>query len=78
MTFTNFGTGSCHSFSVKYVELIPNERIRHKDRFDDENLSGEMRVTIDLVSILCGTEINIIQEGIPSVIPVEMCYLGLQ
>ncbi len=78
MTFTNFGTGSRHSFSVKYLELTPNERIRHTDRFDDANLSGEMLVSIDLVSVLCGTEINIIQEGIPSLIPVEMCYLGWQ
>jgi uncharacterized protein YndB with AHSA1/START domain len=78
MMFTNFGIGGRHSFSVKYLELIPNERIRHTEQFDDENLSGEMSVTIDLVSVLCGTEINIIQEGIPSVIPVEMCYLGWQ
>lgn len=78
MSFTNFGTGSSHSFSVKYIELTPNQRIRHTDRFDDENLPGEMLVSIDLVAVLCGTELNIIQEGIPSVIPVEMCYLGWQ
>ena len=78
MSFTNFGTGSSHSFSVKYIDLTPNERIRHTDRFDDEDLSGEMLVSIELVSVVCGTEINILQEGIPSVIPVEMCYLGWQ
>jgi uncharacterized protein YndB with AHSA1/START domain len=78
MSFTNFGTGSSHSFSVKYTELTPGERIRHTDRFDDENLPGEMLVSIDLVSVVCGTEIKIHQEGIPSVIPEEMCYLGWQ
>jgi uncharacterized protein YndB with AHSA1/START domain len=78
MSFTNFGTGNSHSFSVKYIELTPSERIRHTDRFDDENLPGEMLVSIDLVSVVCGTEIKILQEGIPSVIPEEMCYLGWQ
>jgi uncharacterized protein YndB with AHSA1/START domain len=78
MSFTNFATGSSHSFSVKYIELTPGERIRHTDRFDDENLPGEMLVSIDLVSVVCGTEIKILQEGIPSVIPEEMCYLGWQ
>jgi len=78
MSFTNFGTGSRHSFSVKYIELTPSERIRHTDRFDDENLPGEMLVSIDFVTVVCGTEIKIVQEGIPSVIPVEMCYLGWQ
>lgn len=78
MSFTNFGTGSSHSFTVKYEELAKNERIRHTDRFDDENLPGEMAVTIDLKTVLCGTDIRIVQEGIPSVIPVEMCYLGWQ
>lgn len=78
MSFTNFGTGSSHSFSVKYTELTPNERIRHTDRFDDENLPGEMLVSIDLAPVACGTEIKITQEGIPSVIPEEMCYLGWQ
>ena len=78
MSFTNFGTGSSHSFTVEYVELVPNERIRHTDRFDDENLPGEMVVSIDLKTVSCGTDISIVQEGIPSVIPVEMCYLGWQ
>ncbi|MEX2495093.1 MAG: SRPBCC family protein [Woeseia sp.] len=78
MSFTNFGTGSSHSFTVKYTELAKNERIRHTDRFDDENLPGEMVVTITLETVLCGTDVSIVQEGIPSVIPVEMCYLGWQ
>lgn len=78
MSFTNFGTGRSHSFSVKYTELVPGERIRHTDRFDAENLPGEMYVSIDLVSVVCGTDLKIVQEGIPSVIPVEMCYLGWQ
>lgn len=78
MSFTNFGTGNGHSFTVEYVELSANERIQHKDRFDDENLPGEMLVTIDLKAVSCGTELSIVQEGIPSVIPAEMCYLGWQ
>ncbi|QDT75930.1 SRPBCC family protein [Lacipirellula limnantheis] len=78
MSFTNFGTGSAHSFSVKYVELVPNERIVHTDRFDDPNLPGEMTVTITLKPVLCGTELSIVQEGIPAMIPTEMCYLGWQ
>jgi uncharacterized protein YndB with AHSA1/START domain len=78
MSFTNFGAGSTHSFSVKYVELTPNERIRHTDRFDDPNLPGEMNVTITFRPVLCGTELSIVQEGIPAAIPVEMCYLGWQ
>lgn len=78
MSFTNFGTGSSHSFSAKYVELTPHERIRHTDRFDDPNLPGEMNVTITFRPVLCGTELNIVQEGIPAVIPTEMCYLGWQ
>lgn len=78
MSFTNFGTGSSHSFTVEYVELVPNERIRHTDRFDDENLPGEIQVTIDLKAVSCGTEIHIVQAGIPSLIPVESCYLGWQ
>jgi uncharacterized protein YndB with AHSA1/START domain len=78
MSFTNFGTGSSHSFTVEYLELVPNERIRHTDRFDDENLPGEMVVSIDLKTVSCGTDITIVQEGLPSVIPVEMCYLGWQ
>ena len=78
MSFTNFGSGSSHWFTVEYVELVTNERIRHTDRFDDENLPGEMVVLIDLKTVSCGTDIRIVQEGIPSVIPVEMCYLGWQ
>lgn len=78
MSFTNFATGNSHSFTVEYVELVPNERIRHTDRFDDANLPGEMVVSIDLKAVSCGTDINIVQEGIPSVIPVEMCYVGWQ
>lgn len=78
MSFTNFGTGSSHSFTVKYVELMPNERIVHTDRFDGGNLPGEMVVSIKLNSVSCGTELSIVQEGIPSVIPIEMCYLGWQ
>jgi uncharacterized protein YndB with AHSA1/START domain len=78
MSFTNFGTGSSHSFKVEYVELVPNERIRHTDRFDDKNLPGEMMVSIELKTVICGTDICIVQEGIPSLIPVEMCYLGWQ
>lgn len=78
MSFTNFGTGSSHSFSVKFTELVANQFIQHKDRFDDENLPGEMTVSINLKTVLCGTDISIVQEGIPSVIPAEMCYLGWQ
>lgn len=78
MSFTNFGTGSSHSFSAKYIELTPNERIRHSDQFDDPNLPGEMLVTISLKPVICGTDVQIVQEGIPAQIPVEFCYLGWQ
>ena len=78
MSFTNFSTGSSHSFAVIYQQLIPNETIRHTDKFDDSNLPGEMQVTINFRKVLCGTELTIVQEGIPSVIPAEMCYLGWQ
>lgn len=78
MSFINFGAGGSHSFKVEYVELVPNKLIRHKDRFDDKNLPGEMVVTIELNIVSCGTDIRIVQEGIPSVIPAEMCYLGWQ
>jgi len=78
MSFTNFGTGKSHSFGGTYVELTPHERIRYTDRFDDPNLPGEMQVTISLGKVACGTELSIVQEGIPSVIPVEFCYLGWQ
>jgi uncharacterized protein YndB with AHSA1/START domain len=78
MSFTNFSTGSSHSFTVKYTELVPGERIRHTDQFDDPNLPGEMQVSIDLRAVACGTELNITQEGIPESIPEEFCYLGWQ
>jgi uncharacterized protein YndB with AHSA1/START domain len=78
MSFTNFSTGHSHSFGGSYVELVPNERIRHTDLFDDSNLPGEMQTTITLTQVSCGTELNVVQEGIPDVIPVEQCYLGWQ
>ncbi|HKO89409.1 MAG TPA: SRPBCC family protein [Burkholderiales bacterium] len=78
MSFSNFGTGNDHAFGGEYLELVPHERIRYTDRFDDPNLPGEMRVTVTLAKVSCGTEINIVQEGIPELIPVEMCYLGWQ
>lgn len=78
MSFTNFGTGKSHSFGGKYVELIPGEKIRYTDRFDDPNLPGEMQVTITLKPVVCGTELEIVQAGIPEAIPVEFCYLGWQ
>ena len=78
MSFTNFGTGSSHSFSCKYVELTPYSRIRYIDKFDDPNLPGEMPVTVSLRKVLGGTELQVTQEGIPAMIPVEMCYLGWQ
>jgi uncharacterized protein YndB with AHSA1/START domain len=78
MSFTNFGTGHSHSFGATYVELTPHTRIRYTDRFDDPNLPGEMSVTVDLRTVMCGTELHIVQEGIPASIPVEFCYLGWQ
>lgn len=78
MSFTNFSSGHSHSFGGQYVELVPNERIRHTDRFDDPNLPGEMQVTISLKQVFCGTELNVVQEGIPEIIPAEACYLGWQ
>lgn len=78
MSFTNFSTGNSHSFGGEYLELVPHERIRHTDRFDDPNLPGEMQTTITLKSVSCGTEVNIVQEGVPEVIPAEACYLGWQ
>jgi uncharacterized protein YndB with AHSA1/START domain len=78
MSFTNFGTGHSHSFGVKYLELKPYEQIRHTDQFDDPNMPGEMQVTISFRSVACGTELTIVQEGIPSAIPIEFCYLGWQ
>ena len=78
MSFTNFTTGSSHSFGGQYVELVPHERIRYTDRFDDPNLPGAMNVTINLTRVSCGTKLNITQEGVPDIIPVEACYLGWQ
>jgi uncharacterized protein YndB with AHSA1/START domain len=78
MSFTNFNTGKSHSFGGEYLELAPNERICHTDKFDDPNLPGEMKVTITLKKVSCGTEVNIVQEGIPDVIPPEACCLGWQ
>jgi uncharacterized protein YndB with AHSA1/START domain len=78
MSFTNFSTGTSHSFHVRYVEIVPNERIRHTDQFDDPTLPGKMLVSVGLTPVSCGTELSIIQEAIPSVIPVEACYLGWQ
>ena len=78
MSFTNFTTGKSHSFGGTYLELIPGERLRYTDKFDDPNLPGEIQVTVQLKQVSCGTELNITQEGIPSVIPAEACYLGWQ
>ena len=78
MSFTNFTTGNGHSFGGDYLELLPNERIRYTDKFDDPNLPGEMQTTVSLQTVSCGTELSIVQEGIPAVIPTEMCYLGWQ
>src|SRR5437868_8463614 len=78
MSFTNFTTGNGHSFGGEYLELLPNERIRHTDQFDDPNLPGTMQVTVSFRKVSCGTELNIVQEGIPEVIPTEACYLGWQ
>lgn len=78
MSFTNFTTRQSHSFGGEYLELIPNELLRYTDKFDDPNLPGVMQVTISLKPVSCGTDLSIVQEGIPEVIPVEMCYLGWQ
>ena len=78
MSFTNFGTGHIHSFGGEYLELVPHELIRYTDQFDDPNLPGVLTVTVRLTAVMCGTELSIVQEGIPAVIPVEMCYLGWQ
>ncbi len=78
MSFTNFTTGHSHSFGGEYVELVPNERIRYTDRFDDPNMPGDMHVTITLKRVSTGTELNIVQEGVPDIIPAEACYLGWQ
>ena len=78
MSFTNFTTGQSHAFGGTYTELVPHERIRYTDRFDDPNLPGEMRITVELKKVSVGTELRIVQEGIPDVIPAEACYLGWQ
>jgi uncharacterized protein YndB with AHSA1/START domain len=78
MSFTNFTTGKSHSFGGKYLELTPHEHIRYTDKFDDPNLPGEMQTTITLRKVSCGTELNIVQEGVPGAIPEEACYLGWQ
>src|ERR1041385_639764 len=78
MSFTNFTTGRAESFGGKYLELVPHERLRYTDKFDDPNLPGEMQVTVTLKKVSVGTDINVVQEGVPSVIPAEACYLGWQ
>jgi len=78
MSFTNFTTGTSHSFGGTYLELTPNERLRYTDKFDDPNLPGEMQTTIILKQVFCGTELNVVQEELPAAIPVEACYLGWQ
>ena len=78
MSFTNFTTGKSHSFGGQYLELVPHERLRYTDNFDDPNLPGEIRVTVTLKKVSCGTEVHIVQEGVPDVIPAEACYLGWQ
>ena len=78
MSFTNFTTGKGHSFGGEYLELVPNERLRYTDKFDDPNLPGEMKVSVTLQEVSCGTDLAVVQEGIPEVIPLEMCYLGWQ
>jgi len=78
MSFTNFTSGKSHSFGGTYLELVPSERIRYTDKFDDPNLPGEMHTSVTLKKVFCGTEVSIVQEGIPEVIPAEACYLGWQ
>ena len=78
MSFTNFTTGHSHSFGGEYLELVPNERIRHTDKFDDPGLPGVMTVSVTLKKVSVGTELNVVQEGIPEAIPAEACYLGWQ
>ena len=78
MSFENFTTGGAHSFGGEYLELVPGELIRYTDKFDDPNLPGEMQVTVSLKPVSCGTDVHIVQQGIPAVIPLEMCYLGWQ
>lgn len=78
MSFTNFSTGHGHSFGGEYRELVPAEKIRYTDKFDDPNLPGEMQTTVILKQVSCGTDLSIVQEGVPQAIPIEMCYLGWQ
>jgi uncharacterized protein YndB with AHSA1/START domain len=78
MSFTNFSTGNSHSFGGTYLELTPHERLRYTDKFDDPNLPGEIAVTVSLKKVSCGTELTVVQEGVPAVIPAEACYLGWQ
>ena len=78
MSFRNFSTGNSHSFGGDYLELIPNQRIRYTDKFDDPNLPGVLEVIVNLEPVTCGTELSVVQSGIPEVIPLEMCYLGWQ
>jgi uncharacterized protein YndB with AHSA1/START domain len=78
LSFTNFTTGMSHSFGGNYLELVPHERLRYTDKFDDPNLPGEKQVTVILTKVSCGTEVNIAQEGVPAIIPAEACYLGWQ
>jgi uncharacterized protein YndB with AHSA1/START domain len=78
MSFTNLTTGSSHSFGGEFLELVPNKRIRHTDKFDDPNLAGQMQTTVSLTKVSVGTELSIVQEGIPSAIPADACYLGWQ
>jgi uncharacterized protein YndB with AHSA1/START domain len=78
MSFTNFGNGHSHAFGGEFLELVPHSRLRYTDRFDDPNLPGVIHVTIDLQAVSCGTELRVVQEGVPEVIPAESCYLGWQ
>ena len=78
MSFTNFTSGKSHSFGGKYLELVPNQKLRYSDRFDDPNLPGEMTTTVTIKAVSVGVELSVVQEGIPEVIPVEACYLGWQ
>ena len=78
MSFTNFSSGNSHSFGGEYLELVPHQRIRYTDKFDDPHLPGTLTVTVELTPVSCGTELSVVQEGIPEVIPLEACYLGWQ
>ncbi|MBK6863002.1 MAG: SRPBCC family protein [Ideonella sp.] len=78
MSFTNFATGDAHAFGGEYLELVAGEKLRYTDKFDDPNLPGEMLTTVTLTAVSCGTDLAIVQEGLPEVIPLEMCYLGWQ